>query len=224
MVSIIIPCYNERDTLPLLIKELNKLYLTEIIVVDDNSPDGTGLIAEKLARENKNIKVIHRPAKLGLCSAIWDGLQVANKELIVVMDADLQHPPELLSKMIEASKETDIVIASRYIDGSKIIGFGLGRKVLSKLAIGFIHFLFTKTRCVSDVSSGYFLFKRKIIENIRLRPIGFHFLPNLLVKTNYNSVIEIPYCFSARKSGKSKMSIKVCLDFIRQIITLRLGI
>jgi len=223
MISVIIPCYNERDTLPLLIKELNRLHLAEIIIVDDNSPDGTELVAEKLARENKNIKVVRRPVKLGLSSAIWDGLKVAKNELIAVMDADLQHPPELLPKMIETSEKADIVIASRYVNGSEIIGLSFKRKFLSRLVIVLAHLLFPKIRRIGDVTSGYFLFNRKVIGNIKLKPIG-RFLLGLLVKVDYDNVIEIPYCFGARKSGKSKMDIKVCLDLIKQIIMLRLGI
>jgi len=121
-LSIIIPTYMEAETLPKLIgrtEEALKEIDFEIIIIDDNSPDGTANIAEKLGMKFGNIRVIRRPGKLGLGSAVMDGLKSARAQLIAVMDADLQHPPEALANMLEGlRKGCDVVVASRYVEGS----------------------------------------------------------------------------------------------------------
>ena len=121
-LSIIVPTYNEVESLPYLVDRVHACLFDldyELVVVDDNSPDGTGALAEELARE-KPIKVVHREGKLGLASAVIDGFGHASGDVLGVIDADLQHPPEHIVKMYEAMGEADIVIASRYVDGGGV--------------------------------------------------------------------------------------------------------
>ncbi len=144
-VSIIIPTYNESQNILKILKSIGeflpKNILAEAIVVDDNSPDGTGKIVENYLKEFKKvagytIDVIHRTAKKGLSSAILQGIQQAKGDTIVVMDSDFSHPPQIIPRMLDALRKyrCDIVVASRYVNGGKISGWPLKRKLLSKLA------------------------------------------------------------------------------------------
>src|SRR5690606_37487392 len=156
----------------------------EIIVVDDNSPDGTGDIASRHKVRNKklHIHVIKRPCKLGLSSAILAGVQSATGQIVVVMDGDFSHPPHTIPKMVEELKDSkfDIVVASRYIKGGSVIGWPFKRRLMSKGA--------TKIAQVglgiqvNDPMSGFFAFKRNIIEGIKFDAIGYKMLLEILVK------------------------------------------
>jgi dolichol-phosphate mannosyltransferase len=224
-ISIIIPTYNERENIAILVKDIRDQlvgYDYEIIIVDDNSPDGTGIIADKLAEKYRNIKVLHRPCKMGLASAIIDGLGKAEGDIISVLDADLQHPPSLLPKMIEGIKKgKDIVVASRYTLGGKIEGWSPQRRIVSKIAIALAHFLLPKTRKVKDPVSGYFSFKRSVITE-RIKPLGYKFLLEVLTEGKYDAVSEVPFTFKPRLRGKSKLGSKTVCDYIRQILHLSL--
>ena len=172
-VSIIIPTYNESKNIIQILKSIGdylpKNLLTEAIVVDDNSPDGTGKIVESYLNEMKQkvgytIDVIHRKAKNGLSSAILNGIQHSSGETIVVMDSDFSHPPKVIPRLIEEIKKSrcDIAIASRYMTGGSIKGWTSKRKLLSKTATKI-----AKTGLgvnQSDPMSGFFAFRRKIID------------------------------------------------------------
>ncbi len=226
-VSIVVPTYQERENIAYFIYRIEsalKGLNFEIIVVDDNSPDGTADLAEKLNDQYGNIKVIRRPAKLGLGSAITDGIKASNSDVIVVMDADLQHPPELLPKMLQKIKrDNDLVIASRYVKGGGIEGWTLGRRIISKGAKLLAHFLLPKTRSVRDPVSGFFMFRRKVVENLELKTSGYKILLEILVKGSYNSLAEIPYTFVQRKRGKSKLTLKEMLGYVNLLINLMIG-
>ncbi|MER3447918.1 MAG: hypothetical protein C4291_14300 [Candidatus Dadabacteria bacterium] len=226
-VSVIVPTYKEKDNLPELIDRIFKAlkgYDFEVIIVDDNSPDGTAGVARGLSKIYGNIKVIERPVKLGLASAIRDGISNADGDVIVCKDADLQHPPELLPKMIEKAKEGyEVVIASRYIDGGKIEGWSAFRKFISKSAILLAHILFPKMRAVKDVASGFFLLKRGVISGTQLNSTGYKIIPEVLVKGKYERVTEIPYVFKPRKRGKSKLSLKDVISYAVFLLKLKLG-
>jgi len=223
-LSIIVPTYNEADNIGELIKRVEsslKGNVFEIIVVDDSSPDGTAEIAEELGRAYGNIKVIRRPSKMGLASAILDGMKVAKYDSIVVMDADLQHPPELLPRLFEKAREGyDVVIASRYTKGGGVKGWKFWRRLVSKGATVLAHALLPKTRKVKDPVSGFFLFKRGVMEGIELKPIGYKLLLELLVKGKYSKVAEVPYVFKARKRGKSKLSTKEIFNYVKHLLYL----
>jgi dolichol-phosphate mannosyltransferase len=163
-LSITIPTYNEAENIPELIDRIEKTMKDknfEIIIVDDNSNDGTADIAENLGKNYGNIKVIRRPRKMGLASAILDGIKVANGNIIAVMDADLQHPPELLPKMIKKIYEGyDIVIASRYVEEGGIEEWSILRRLISIGAISFAHLLFPRIRKIRDPISGFFYLRK----------------------------------------------------------------
>ena len=209
-VSIIIPTYNESRNIIGILKSIGenlpKNITAEAIVVDDNSPDGTGKIVEdyissiKKIAEN-TIDIIHRKAKNGLASAILKGIQNAKGETIVVMDSDFSHPPQIIPKMIEAFKQyqCDLVVASRYITGGNIQGWTTKRKLMSKIAT-----VIAKKGLgikIKDPMSGFFAFKKNIIKELNFDALGYKFLLEILVKTKGINVKEIPYCVENRKFG-----------------------
>jgi len=224
-LSIITPTYKEAENIPefteRLWRVLNHLPY-ELIIVDDNSPDGTADIAEELNSKYGNIKVLRRPSKLGLASAVKDGFNKAEADVLAVMDADLQHPPELLPKMYEKIEEGhDIVIASRYIEGGGVEGWSPWRKLVSKGATRLAHLILPRTRKIKDPVSGYFIVNREVIDGIELSVKGFKILLEILDKGNYGSVAEVPYVFKPRKAGKSKLNLKEILSYVILLLKLR---
>jgi dolichol-phosphate mannosyltransferase len=228
-VSIILPTYNESQNivqiLQLIQKNIPKGIHTETIVVDDNSPDGTGKIVEdyifniKKIAEN-TIDVIHRKAKDGLSSAILNGIQNAKGETIVVMDSDFSHPPQIIPKMIEAFKQyqCDLVVASRYITGGGIEGWTVKRKLMSKIATLIAkNGLGIKTK---DPMSGFFAFKKNIIKELNFDAIGYKILLEMLVKTKDIKILEIPYTFENRKFGSSKLDSLTVINYLKSVFKL----
>jgi dolichol-phosphate mannosyltransferase len=226
LLSIVIPTYNERENLPELFRRIHEALSKqgmkyEIIIVDDNSPDGTADLAEELSN-NYRVKVVRRPGKLGLSSAVLDGVKVAEGDVVAVMDADLQHPPELLPKMLQALiNGCDIVVASRYVEGGSVEGWTFIRKLISKGAIMIARILIPKVRNVKDPVSGFFMFKKEVIEGRHdLNPKGFKILLEVLVKGKYDKVCEIPYRFGLRHKGRSKLGSGEILNYLVHVITL----
>jgi len=225
-ISIIIPTYNESQNILQILKSIKdnlpKNFVTQTIVVDDNSPDGTGKLVEDYLKNIKKmadytIEIIHRKAKDGLGSAILKGIQHAKGDTIVVMDCDFSHPPHIIPKLIESIKkyQYDIVVASRYIKGGKIQGWSLKRKTMSKFAT-----LIAKKGLginTHDPMSGFFAFKRNIIKGLNIDAIGYKFLLEILVKTKNVSIKEIPYTFQNRELGSSKLSIRTIFDYYRSV-------
>jgi len=219
-LSLIIPTYNERENIQELIFKLkielekNKI-INEIIIVDDNSPDGTGKVLEDLKVKYKNFKIIHRNGKLGLSSAVIEGFKISEGDILCVMDADLSHPVEKINEMYQiAIKGVDIVIGSRYIKGGAIEGWNLNRKLLSKLAT-FPARIFTN---VNDPMSGFFLIKKNLIANKEINSKGFKILLELLIKTDSKNITEVPITFVNRTAGKSKAGAKEILYYSRNLI------
>jgi dolichol-phosphate mannosyltransferase len=225
-VSIVIPTYNESENIRgilHLIKEHLPINTTvEAIVVDDNSPDGTGKIAEDYFKSLKEktrytVNVINRKTKEGLSSAILNGIQQARGKIVIVMDSDFSHPPQLIPKLVDALKQskTDIVVASRYLNGGSIYGWSLKRKIISKIAT-----LIAKKGLgikESDPMSGFFAFNKDIIKGISFDAIGYKLLLEMIVKIKGVSIKEIPYTFSDRQNGKSKLGTKTILEFIHAV-------
>jgi dolichol-phosphate mannosyltransferase len=237
-LSIIIPTYNESENILKLIgaikSNLPSNIITEIIVVDDNSPDGTGKIVENYIHNNIGIdsslqqqhfhskvdsqkclvRIIHRKDKTGLIPAILEGIESSIGESILIMDADFSHPPETIPLLVEELRRDPncIVIGSRYISRGSIIGWPYKRRVISKGAAKIArHGL--KVRNVSDPMSGFFAFPRHVINNIKFDTKGFKILLEILVKSRDIRVKEVPYTFRDRKSGQSKMNFNVILDY-----------
>ena len=225
-ISIIIPTYNESENIIKILRSIGEILPknlpTQAIVVDDNSPDGTGKLVEDYLKNIKKmadytIEIIHRKAKEGLGSAILKGIQHAKGDTIVVMDCDFSHPPQIIPKLIESIKkyQYDIVVASRYIKGGKIQGWSLKRKIMSKFAT-----LIAKKGLgidTHDPMSGFFAFKRNIIKGLNMDAIGYKFLLEILVKTKDVTIKEIPYTFQNRELGSSKLSIRTIFDYYRSV-------
>lgn len=216
-VSLIIPTYNEAKNITFLVEEIfnivdkDKINL-EFIIVDDNSPDGTGKIAEDLA-DKYPIRVIHRSGKLGLGTAVIEGFNLSQREYVGVMDGDMSHNPIILNQMIAALADNDIVMGSRFGDGCVIEGWALHRKIISNSGVFMARFL----TGVDDPLSGYFFMKKDVIGGIKLKTTGYKILLEILVKGNYKKVKEFPYIFRMRKYSASKLNTKEFILFLGQI-------
>lgn len=225
-VSIIIPTYNESENILNILRSIGEILPKKIpiqaIVVDDNSPDGTGKIVEDYLKNVKKIadytiEIIHRKTKDGLGSAILKGIQQAKGDTIVIMDSDFSHPPQIIPKLIESIKkyQYDIAVASRYIKGGQIQGWTFKRKFMSKFAT-----VIAKKGLgidTKDPMSGFFAFKRQIINGLNIDAIGYKFLLELLVKTQDVNIKEIPYTFQDRELGSSKLSFKTVFDYLKSV-------
>ncbi len=225
-VSVIIPTYNESENIIQVLKSIGehlpKDVEVEAIVVDDNSPDGTGKVVEDYITDTRNeagysINIIHREAKSGLSSAILDGIQHSSAQIIVVMDSDFSHPPKIIPQLVEEIKTSDydIAIASRYTEGGEVSGWSTKRKLISKGATGIAKAGLGVNE--SDPMSGFFAFKRKILEGIKFDAIGYKMLLEILVKTKGAKVKEIPYTFTDRTLGSSKLDSSTMFDFVTSV-------
>ena len=231
-ISIVIPTYNEKDTLPILIDKLTREVKKiaekfSIIIMDDSSPDGTARIAEYLNKKYQNITVVQRPSKLGLGSAYKQGFQIAldrfDPDYVVQMDADHSHDPKEISLMVNKIKEYGYVIASRHLPGSAIVGWGIGRKLLHSLAGRFAKSC-TKLE-ITDPTSGFRMFKKSVLNAVNFSEIkseGFAFQVELLCYLRRKGLygIEIPTRFVNREIGKSKMGLGETIQFLKMCINL----
>ena len=214
MVSVIIPTYNEAENIKNLIPlahEALKDYKHELIVVDDSSPDGTAKIVKKLGEEFP-VRLLIRNGKLGLASAILYGFRNANGNVLGVIDADLQHPPSLITTLVSKIIDGyDIAIASRYVEGGGVEHWSLYRRLVSKGAI----MLAKPLTRVKDPMSGYFFLKRSVIDGAHLNPKGYKLLLEILVKGSYKKVAEIPYVFTKRRTGESKLKASEYFKYLK---------
>lgn len=225
-VSIILPTYNESQNILGILRSIKESLpgsvSAQAIVVDDNSPDGTGRLVEEYLRDmkkriaNYTIEVIHRKTKTSLSSAILHGIRHAKGETIVVMDSDFSHPPQIIPKLLEALRHRcDIAIASRYIRGGRIDGWTAKRRMISRFGtIVAKHGLGIKA---ADPMSGFFAFKKNLVEGVSFDGVGFKVLMEMLVKVRGARIIEVPYTFRDRELGKSKMSIGVLVNYCRAV-------
>ena len=234
MISIVIPTFNEVENIIPLLKNLTVLvndFDYEIIVVDDDSPDGTSEKVNKYMKFNKRIKLITRIGRSGLSSAIKEGLIFAQGKYLLVLDGDGQHHPSFILDMLEEinNNKSDIVIGSRFLNDSKLEGLSnkrsLGSKIANKLACISLHRNYSK---LTDYLSGCFCVERemtrKFIRKIEIN--GFKFLYELLSLSKGELVVhEVPLIFKERRYGNSKLDIAIIWDFLISIIhnlTLRL--
>jgi len=207
-ISIIIPTYNERDNIIALVKRIDHAlsdYDYEIVFIDDNSSDGTAEVAAALSPEYP-VKVIVRKDKRGLASAVVDGLRYVESEVIGVMDADLQHPPEVIPHLV------------RELESGQ--GWGLVRRIISRGAIFLSHLLLPSTRKVMDPVSGYFMLYRRVVANANLKPTGYKILLEILMEGEFQNVAEVPYIFRTRSSGESKLNARQQIDYLKHIYSL----
>lgn len=233
-VTVVLPTYNEAANLPVIVEELMSLPLTglRILVADDNSPDGTGEVAEQLVRKygSDRITVVHRPGKQGLGRAYVDGMtraMAAGAQFVVQMDSDLSHSPQYLPQMLGTllSTQSDVVIGSRYVCGASLAEeWAWHRKALSGFANLYVRALLRLG--VRDVTAGFKLWRTSALTAIdvaSVRSNGYSFQ----VEMNYRSVqhglkiVELPIHFADRREGESKMSLKVQLESAAMPFVLR---
>jgi glycosyltransferase involved in cell wall biosynthesis len=218
-LALVVPTYNERDRLPELVRAIFAAYDAagvegELVIVDDNSPDGTGDVADELARSFP-IRVIHRAGKLGLGTAVIEGFNAAMTEFVGVIDADLSHPPDLVPRMLAVLQKegADVVIGSRYIAGGGTHNWETSRVLMSKFAC----MLARGLTPVRDATSGFFLMRRDLARGVTISAGGFKICLELLIRSEPGLVIEVPYVFSGRTAGESKMNWKEALGYLRQL-------
>ena len=213
---IVIPTYNEVGNLEGLLNQIFTLHSDfKIIIVDDNSPDGTGKVADAIAQKDRRVSVIHRPEKAGLGTAYITGFKMAlsrGADLIFEMDADFSHNPKYLNHFLQASKRADLVIGSRYVDGVRVEGWRFRRLLLSKFANMYVSYIMVKP--VWDFTAGFRCYRRAVLERIDLDSIrsdGYAFQIEMTYQTFKHGfkVIEIPILFRDRQHGYSKISRNV---------------
>jgi dolichol-phosphate mannosyltransferase len=256
-VSIIVPTYNESHNIIGLLESIERSVprplLSEVVVVDDNSPDKTGEIVETYSEEtckkeitqttkgqqphrpgmewntdnilnssSCNLKVIHRTEKKGLVSAILEGIRYSKGQYVLVMDADFSHSPTLIPMMVHElmNSDVDIVIASRYVEGGRIRGWPMKRRLISKGAVKLAQYGLPIKKEVKDPMSGFFALKRHVLDDIKIDSGGYKILLEILVKANNAKVKEIPYTFTNRTQGKSKLDNTVVWDYIKAVYQL----
>jgi dolichol-phosphate mannosyltransferase len=218
-LTIVVPTYNERDRLGDLVEQVFDGYNAEgldgeLVIVDDNSPDGTGALADELAARHR-ITVVHRAGKLGLGTAVVEGFAAATAPIVGVIDADLSHPPRMLPRMLASMQQAqaDMVIGSRYIPGGGTRNWGVGRLLMSRFACLMARGLTP----VKDATSGFFLIRKDLAQGVSISAGGFKICLELLVRSRPGRVVEVPYVFVGRTAGESKMNTREALGYIEQL-------
>lgn len=227
---VIIPTYNERENVATVIKKLNSLNTgVDVLIVDDNSPDGTAEIVKGLQKECKNLSLLKRSGKLGLGTAYIKGFNWALErgyQFILEMDADLSHNPDDVPRLIkECKKGYDLVIGSRYCDGVNVINWPIKRLLLSYSANKYTRIVTGLP--IKDATAGFKCFNRKVLENInfnRVKSSGYSFQieMNFRVWKKGYSLKEIPIVFEERSEGKSKMSKNIVFEAVFMVWKLKI--
>jgi dolichol-phosphate mannosyltransferase len=209
MVSVIVPSRNEADNLPRLIGAIHDALAAvdhEIVCVDD-SDDETPDVLAALAQDDPRLRVDHRRVRNGLAGAVIDGVRQARGDMVAVIDADLQHPPQCLASLLAAVEAgADVAVASRFVPGGDDGGLPPTRKLVSFVARFVVRACLSRTRSVRDVTSGFFLLRRSVIEGVALTPTGWKILLEVLQLGRYSAVVEVPMHFGRRRAGRSKLS------------------
>ena len=216
---VVLPTYNEAENLPLIVPEiLRQSDELEILVVDDDSPDGTGKIAAQLAESDPRVHVLHRPVKEGLGAAYRAGLSQAlamGADRVIQMDADFSHPPDQLPRLLREIEDHDVVLGSRYLDGVTVVNWPIGRILISYF--GTTYARFATGLPISDMTGGFRCIRRELLEKMgfeRSRADGYAFQ----IEMNYRFVHrgarikEIPFLFMDRTRGDSKLSLSIGLE------------
>lgn len=227
-----IPTYNERDNLePITRAVLAADRRVDILVVDDNSPDGTGKLADELAAQEPRIRVLHRPQKQGLGRAYLHAFQWALAEgytYVLEMDADFSHDPRYLPAMLDTAESgVDLVLGSRYVQGGGTVNWGLGRQIISRGGS-----LYARTILgvkVRDLTGGFKCFHRRVLESLDLQAVhstGYAFQIELTYRALRRgfTVRELPIVFEDRRVGQSKMSRRIFMEALTMVWKLRLTV
>jgi dolichol-phosphate mannosyltransferase len=230
--SLIIPTYNEgkniQQLIPILVQLLDEILPKEyeLIIVDDNSPDQTWKSALDLTAQYSQLKIIRRDIEKGLATAVIRGWQVARGEILGVIDADLQHPPQTLIKLWqEMEKGADLAVASRNVDSGGVSEWNILRRFLSRGAqiLGLLILPEVISR-LSDPMSGYFMVRRDVLIDQPLQPSGYKILIEVIARGKIRWIGEVGYIFQERKTGNSKVSFQQYLEYIQHLIHLRLDL
>jgi dolichol-phosphate mannosyltransferase len=230
---IVLPTYDERENLPRMVEALAAVrgrtpFEGDVLVVDDNSPDGTGQLADRLAESHEWLHVLHREQKQGLGPAYLAGFEWALARPyshILEMDCDLSHPPEALPDMLVASADADLVLGSRYVRGGGVEGWPASRKLISRGGCLYARVLLGVP--IRDLTGGFKCFRRWVLESLDLRNVragGYAFQIELTYRTLRmgGRVVELPITFTDRTLGTSKMSRSIVIEAVRQVPALRL--
>jgi dolichol-phosphate mannosyltransferase len=223
--TVCLPTYNERENLEAMVTALLARLGDDdtVLVIDDGSPDGTGEIADSLARDHGRVAVLHRTAKEGLGPAYLAGFRRAladGAELVLEMDCDFSHDPDDVPRLIEATTDADVVLGSRYVKGGRVENWGAGRRFVSRAGSLYAQVLLATH--VRDLTGGFKCYRREVLERIDLDAVssrGYAFQ----IETTYRAlragfrVVEVPITFSDREAGASKMSRSIVLEAIWRV-------
>lgn len=215
--SLVVPTYNERANIDGLVRDIHEAmagFSYELIVVDDNSPDGTADRARELSQDFP-VVVLQRAGKLGLASAVVDGWRLAKGDVLGVIDADGSHDQRILPDLVSAvlSGQAELAVGSRYIPGGGMGNWPLYRQFISRVAVSM-----AKPICpINDLTSGYVVLHRKVLENVALDPVGFKIGLEVMMRGHYRTFCEVPYVFSDRARGASKLGSKEILAYLGQL-------
>jgi dolichol-phosphate mannosyltransferase len=230
-LSLVLPTYNEVKNVEEMCRRLTELLdaalgeAYELVVVDDDSPDRTWEVAQRLTLVYPKLRVVRRIGERGLSSAVIRGWQVAKGEVLAVIDADLQHPPEVVLKLWnEVDQGADLAVASRHVEGGGVSDWGMARRILSRgaQALGLL-ILPSVIGRVSDPMSGYFMVRRTALQGVTLHPVGYKILIEILGRGNVRWIAEAPYVFRERTEGESKVTGKLYVEYLRHLLRLRLA-
>jgi dolichol-phosphate mannosyltransferase len=227
-ITVVIPTYNERANLEPILSELfATLPAAHVVVVDDNSPDGTGVLADDLASDNPRLTVIHRPRKEGIGPAYVAGFSRAlecGTDLIAAMDADGSHSPADLARMIEAANDADLVVGSRYVSGGETVGWPRWRRSLSRFGGQYARWVLGAP--ISDLTAGFKVYRRAALaslplDRIRTDGYGFQIETTWYTWRSGRRVREVPITFHDRVAGKSKLSRRIVIEAMVMVWRLR---
>ena len=230
MISLIVPAYNECLNIPTLVQRVGLALAStgepyELIIVDDNSPDGTADMVRGLQSTYPWLKLLVRKNERGLSTAVIAGWRIASGDVLGCMDADLQHPPEILPKLVERLRASgaDIVVGSRHVRGGGVSDWSLARRLVSWTATLMATLILPGTLGnLRDPMSGFFLLRRDVLTGAELRPLGYKILLEVLAKGNYKQIEEVPFVFEERAKGGSKIGTSTMLQYVLHLIRISL--
>jgi dolichol-phosphate mannosyltransferase len=228
LLSVVVPTYNEAANIGPFLQALRAGLDSaagggyEVVVVDDESPDGTGEVATAISLDWPNLRVVRRAGERSLASAVVRGWQIARGDVLATINADFQHPPSILPEMLRRIENADLVVATRYAAEGSVGRFPIHRQFLSAFARRAGVLLVPRVfRRVTDPLSGCYMFRRQAIEEIELRPTGFKTLIEILARGRVEKVVEHGYTMQQRRSGRSNMRLRHWFEYLGQLGRIR---